>query len=562
MYIEELNKVLESVFKNLGYDIQPNFTVSNRPDLCDYQSNDIFKIAKQYHKNPIEVGNQVAEKLNNLKNKDKYFSNIEFVKPGFINVKLSDKFINKYVKLTDKDIKKTVTPSKKETYVIDYGGPNVAKPLHVGHMRTAVIGESTKRIIQFFGNKVIGDIHLGDYGLQIGEVIYAIERDKKELKDLDVNYMDKVYPEMSALCDKDEKVKADCAEIAKELQDGNSKYQKIWKKICEISKADMKRIYDYLDVHFDLWYGESDAYPYLPEGEKMLKPYLVESNGALIVNVKRDTDKDEVPPLLFKKTNGAYLYTSTDVGTIVQRMKDFNPDHILYVVDARQGLHFKQVFRTVDMMGLCPESRLEHMGFGTVNGQDGKPYKTRNGDAAHLEDLIKQTKELFKAKKDSNKDMSDKDLDIIVNAILKFADLQNNYENDYVFDLDKFSEVQGKTGPYILYTYLRINKILSENKINGKLTDNIYDEYDRNLRLKLLELPDALEKAFKERHPNIIADYVYELAVAANSFYQHNHISSLDDATKKNDWLIVLDATNKAIKTLLSLLAIDIPSVM
>jgi len=559
MYIEELNQVLESVLKELGYYVKPNLTVSNRPDLCDYQSNDIFKIAKEYHGNPVEIGDKVC---NALKEKTDYFSDVQFVKPGFINIKLSDSFINKYVNITNDDIKKTLILPKKETYMVDYGGPNVAKPLHVGHMRTAIIGESIKRIIKFFGNNAIGDIHLGDYGLQIGEVIYAIKRDNLDLDKVDINYLSNAYPEMSKICDNDEDIRNQCAKIVKDLQDGNPEYQKMWKKILQVSTDDMKRIYNYLDVHFELWKGESDAYPYLPKAEEILKPYLRLSEGALVVDIKRDTDTKEIPPLLYKKSNGAYLYASTDIGTIVERMEDYNPDHIIYITDARQALYFEQVFRTVDKIGLCPESRLEHVGYGTVNGKDGKPYKTRNGDAASLEYLINQTKELFISKKDTNKDMSDSDVNIITNAILKFADLQNNYENDYIFDLDKFSEVQGKTGPYLLYTYLRLNKILKDNEITSKLSNNIYDDYDRNLRLKLLEMPNALEKAFKERHPNYIADYVYDLAVCANAFYQHNHISSLDDEVKKNDWLILIQTTNKVIKALLNLLAIDIPSIM
>lgn len=561
---QELSNILKIII-NKKYDVEEiTVTKSNRPDLCDFQSNDIFKLAKIYKINPVELGEELVKTINEYEDFNKYFKEVTFCKPGFINIKISNELINKYIKLIKENEKKLIKQDPVETYVLDYGGANVAKPLHVGHMRTAIIGESMKRILNYMGHKTISDVHLGDFGLQIGEVIYGILRDKLTIDDIDIKYLDKIYPEMNAICKENEEIKEECANITKELQDGNEEYRKLWKKILEVSKKDIKKNYDFLDVSFDYWYGESDAYDYLEETENILKQKnLVEkSEGALVVNVKEDSDTKEIPPLLFKKSNGAYLYASTDASTILQRTKDFNPDHILYVVDNRQELHFTQVFRTVEKAGIMPQEKLEFLGYGTVNGEDNKPYKTRNGKSPKLEGLFNDAKEIFISKKEENKNMSEEDLNKIVNAILKFADLSNTRTKDYIFDLNKFSEVTGKTGPYILYTYLRINKILETQNKNLELSNNIYNEPDRDLRIKLIEFSEAVNMAYKERMPHYIADYVYNLCVSANIFYQNNHIMNMEDETNKNDWLYVLTQTNKIIKQMLNLLVIDIPSIM
>ena len=561
---QELSNILKIII-NKKYDVEEiTVTKSNRPDLCDFQSNDIFKLAKIYKINPVELGEELVKTINEYEDFNKYFKEVTFCKPGFINIKISNELINKYIKLIKENEKKLIKQDPVETYVLDYGGANVAKPLHVGHMRTAIIGESMKRILNYMGHKTISDVHLGDFGLQIGEVIYGILRDKLTIDDIDIKYLDKIYPEMNAICKENEEIKEECANITKELQDGNEEYRKLWKKILEVSKKDIKKNYDFLDVSFDYWYGESDAYDYLEETENILKQknLVEESEGALVVNVKEDSDTKEIPPLLFKKSNGAYLYASTDASTILQRTKDFNPDHILYVVDNRQELHFTQVFRTVEKAGIMPQEKLEFLGYGTVNGEDNKPYKTRNGKSPKLEGLFNDAKEIFISKKEENKNMSEEDLNKIVNAILKFADLSNTRTKDYIFDLNKFSEVTGKTGPYILYTYLRINKILETQNKNLELSNNIYNEPDRDLRIKLIEFSEAVNMAYKERMPHYIADYVYNLCVSANIFYQNNHIMNMEDETNKNDWLYVLTQTNKIIKQMLNLLVIDIPSIM
>ena len=562
-----LENIITDVTNSLGYTVD-NMTVikSNRPDLCDYQCDQVFKLAKQYHKNPMEIGEEITCKINELENFSDYFEKVEFVRPGFINITLSNKFINNKLKNMYNNPRFDIKlPSVKETYFMDYGGPNVAKPLHVGHMRTAIVGEAIKRIINYFGHKTISDVHLGDYGLQIGEVIYGIKEKNMDINDLTIKDLDHIYPEMSKRCKEDETLKEKCASITKDLQDGNKEYYEYFKKICEVSVSDIKNIYSYLDVHFDLWLGESDSYPYIPKVEQLLdsKHLLQSSEGARVVYVNRDDDKVEIPPLLFKKANGAYMYPATDLGSIYQRIEDYNPDHILYVVDNRQALHFEQVFRTCQLSGLIDESKLEHLGYGTVNGLDGKPYKTRSGDTPKLQNLFEQVKEIFESAKEENKNKSESDKNIIVNSILKFADLQNSRERDYIFDIEKFSGLVGKTGPYILYTYVRINKILEKftNDVNN-LTDNIYNNYDRDLRVKLLDLEYELNLAFENRKPNYLVDYIYDLCVLVNAFYQNNHIINLDDEIKRNDWISVLKLSNKIIKEMLNLLAIEIPTEM
>ena len=441
MILEVLKKIIEKSFAECGYECDLKITKSNRPDLCDFQCDDAFKLAKIYHKSPMEIGSSIVNNINNIEEFNKYFKKVEFVNPGFINITISDELINYCLNEMINKPNFNINTDVKEKFFLDYGGPNVAKPLHVGHLRTAIIGESIKRIINFKGHDTVADVHLGDYGLQIGEVIYGIKRDNIALDDLTLEYLDKIYPEMSKLCKEDENILNECASITKELQEGNLEYRKMWKRIYEISVADIKRLYDYLDVSFDLWLGESDSYEYIDNMTNLLneKNLLVSSEGALVVNVKKEDDNKEIPPLIYKSSIGSYLYGTTDLATIYQRVKDYKPNHILYITDLRQNLHFEQVFRTSKLSGLTTNIDLKHLGYGTVNDPSGKPFKTRNGDAAKLDDLFNQVKEVFISIKDTNKDLSENDLNIIVNSIIKFADLQNNYEKDYIFDINKFS---------------------------------------------------------------------------------------------------------------------------
>lgn len=557
---------LEEIFKNamqeLNYNYEPKIIKSNVEGV-DFQCDDAFKLAKEYHKAPIIIAEEIVSKLKGDKNFDNYFKEVTASKPGFININVSDILINKSLKQLIAEDKFGVN-KENETIVLDYGGPNVAKPLHVGHLRTAIIGQAINNILKFKGNITIGDVHLGDIGAQMGQVIYGILNDfpNQEYKDIDfdLNYLNITYPKMSALCKEDEDVRKKCAEITKKLQEGDKNYRILWEKIYKLSVNDIKRIYNYLDVHFDYWYGESDAYKQFPEMMKYLEDnnYVKLDNGAKIIDVKEEDDKIDIPPCIIQKSDGAYLYATSDLGTIWQRKKDFNPDEIIYVVDARQSMYFTQVFRASKKTHIF-DGKLVHYGNGTVNGKDNKPFKTRTGGALKLEDLIKEVKKEFINLRPENKNMDEEDLDKIVNSILKFADLQNDLTRNYIFDIKKFSEVNGKTGPYILYTYLRINKLLTQN--DGNLSDNIYNETDRNLRLKLLEVTSVIEQASKERRPHYIANYLYELSVIANNFYQNNHMTGLEGQIK-NDYNIVLSFNNLVLKTLLNLLGIHIPKTM
>lgn len=563
MMIEKLEEILTTAGNRLGYQ-DLHVIPSNRPELCDYQCDACFRLAKEHHKSSVVIGNEIVEVLNEMEDKEQYFKEVSFVAPGFINLTLSDEFINQTLRKMNKSdhfgLKK---PEKTETFVIDYGGANIAKPLHVGHMRPAIVGESIKRIINYMGHKTISDVHFGDFGLQIGQVILGIKEKNIDLEDLTLKDLEEIYPMMSARCKEDDEVRSICAQITKELQEGNEEYYTYYEKIKDLSSTDIKRIYKYLDVDFDLWYGEMDARAYIPKVEEILeeKGLLVDSDGAKVVHVNEESDSKEIPPLIYKKSNGAYLYGSTDMATIYQREQDFHPDYILYVTDLRQSLHFTQVFRASLKSGIT-DAKLEHLGFGTINGMDGKPYKTRSGHTPKLDELFKETEEIFISKKEDNKEMGTLDRKKIVNSILKFADLQNSREKDYIFDINKFSSVVGKTGPYILYTYLRINKILKSEMKTYNLSNMVYNEEDRNLRLKLISLERALHSAFVERKPHYIADYLYQLALLTNTFYQNNHILGLEDEVKKDDWLYILNLTSKILREMLDLIMIEIPEFM
>lgn len=568
MIIKTLEEVLKSTLKDLGYNCSNvKIIKSNRKELCDYQFDGVFKLAKEMHSNPIEIGNKIVTALNNRKDINVYFSKVFFAPPGFVNLTLSNEFINNSLMLmNEKEKFNILLPSKVETFIIDYGGYNIAKPLHIGHLRPSIIGESIKRIINYMGHKTIADVHLGDYGLQIGQVIYGIKRDNKSIDEIDLDYLNKIYPEISALCKENEDIRLECAEITKEMQERtNETYNNYWEKIMQVSLEDVKKLCSYLNVSFDLWEGESDNYKKIKDVEKILKSksLLEESEGALIVNVKKDEDNKPMPPMMFQKSNGAYSYAPTDIAAIYERKEKYNPDHIIYVTDFRQNLHFEQVFRCSDLAGIIPYEKLEHAYNGTINGNDGKPFKTRSGTAPKLRELFELVKETFINTKEENKNMSNEDLDIIVNSIIKFADFQNARDKDYIFDVQKFSNVIGKTGPYILYTYVRINKILkNEKKAFTKLSKSIYNIQDRDLRIEYLNLESALENAFINRMPSYIANYIYDTCVLLNAFYQNNHISTEKDEEKRNDWLFILSLGNKILKEMLKLLIIDIPSVM
>ncbi len=557
--LNDIINFLKPIFEEL--ELGDYLKVSSS-DKADFQINSVFQIAKDKHVAPKEIGEMLAIKINENDNVSDYFSKVEFVMPGFINLFVSDKLINKHINeyITNGFVEKTTS---NDVYFLDYGGPNVAKPLHIGHLRPAIIGESIKRILNLKGYKTIGDVHLGDYGLQIGEVIYGLKKENISLSELNIDLLNRIYPQMSALAKSDEEVYNECKRITSELQKGNAEYKEYYKKIKEVSVNDIKRLYDYLGVSFDLWLGESDSEPYIPKlmNELESRNLVVVDQGAKIVNIKRDTDKKEMPPVIVEKSDGSAIYATTDLATIMQRVEKYDPKYILYVVDARQSLHFEGVFRIAQMLGYT--NNLEHIAFGTINGSDGKPFKTRSGETLKLDELINNTKEIFLSKREENRNMSSVDLDKIVNSIIKYADLQNNREKSYNFDIAKFSEVSGKTGPYILYSALRIRKILTTNTFNkGNVSDTIYNDIDKNLRLKLLDFNKYLDKAIEDRLPSVIAEYVYDLANLLNSFYQNINISKIEDETMKNDYLNILDLSFNVLKECLDLLIIELPSEM
>ena len=557
--LKDITKYLEQIFKELDLD---NYLKISSSDKADYQINSVFMIAKNKHVNPKEIGEMIESKINEQPDVKDYFRKVEFVMPGFINLFVSDKLINKHINsyITNGFVEKT---DSKDVYFLDYGGPNVAKPLHIGHLRPAIIGESIKRILNLKGYKTIGDVHLGDYGLQIGEVIYGLKKENIPLSELNIDLLNRIYPEMSALAKSDEEVYNECKKITSELQKGNIEYKEYFKKIKEVSVDDIKRLYNYLGVSFDLWLGESDSEPYIPKlmNELESRNLIVVDQGAKIVNVKQDTDKKEMPPVIVEKSDGSAIYATTDLATIMERVEKYDPKYILYVVDARQSLHFEGVFRIAKMLGY--DTNLEHIPFGTINGSDGKPFKTRSGETLKLDELIKNTKEIFLNKREENKSMSEEDLDKIVNAIIKYADLQNNREKSYNFDISKFSDVSGKTGPYILYSALRIRKIINSfNYDKGNVSEVIYNDIDRSLRLKLLDFNKYLDKSIEDRLPSIIGEYVYDLANLLNSFYQNINISKITDENMKNDYLNVLDLSFNILKECLDLLIIELPSEM
>ena len=565
--IEKLENVIKKVFKDEGYSEDlVRISPSNRPELCDFQVNSVFMLAKELKKSPASIGEELVDKINSLSDFSDYFKEVTFAMPGFINIKISDKLLatclNEIISSRTYGINKIKDDL---TCVVDYGGPNIAKPLHVGHLRPAIIGQSIYNILKAKGYNTIGDVHLGDIGLQMGQVIYGLKEKGLKPDDITIDVLQEIYPEMSALCKSDEAVADKCRTITKELQDGNEEYNSYFKVMYEVSLNDIKRLYKYLGVDFDYWYGERDSYEYMEDLMNFLnsKGVVEEDDGAKIIRVAREDDKKEIPPLLLQGKSGAYLYATSDVATIYQRMQDFNPNYILYVVDNRQSLHFEQVFRACEKSGLTPGVHLEHNKFGTINGPDGKPFKTRSGETLRLDMLIDDTKNLFISKKESNKNMKEEDIDKIVNAILKFADLQNNRERDYIFDIEKFSDVNGKTGPYILYTAVRIKKLVNSFDIDDKsISTVVYNENDRDLRKKLLEVTAVVDKACDERMPHFIADYLYDLCVVCNTFYQNNNIGKLENKTNQKDWINLLDYTYKVIEKLLSLLVIDIPDEM
>ncbi len=581
--IDIISQELKKAFERCGYDSEyGRVVVSNRPDLCQYQCNGSLAAAKAYKKAPIQIANAVLEAL---ENKD-YFSEIEAVMPGFINMNLSAAFVTDYLKSMSEDEKLGVRTEKEpKTIVIDYGGPNLAKPLHVGHLRSAVIGESVKRILRYTGNNVIGDAHLGDWGLQIGLVITELKERQPDLPYFDDDYngeypseppftiseLEEIYPCASSKSKTDEEFKEAARAAVFKLHSGHKGYRALWQHILAVSVPDLKRNYDKLNVCFELWKKESDAQPYIADMVQAMKDggFAYISDGALVVDVKEDTDTKEMPPCMILKSNGATLYNTTDLATIVERMKLFSPDRIIYLTDQRQSLYFEQIFRCARKTGLVgPETELTYLGFGTMNGKDGKPFKTRDGGVMRLEYLINDVNEAVYNKM-SERDMEEEEARkiaaVVGLAALKYGDLSNQPSKDYVFDMERFISFEGNTGPYILYTMVRIKSILSrcadkEGALNGQAYEPSPEE--TQLKLAASRFNEAVEHAAEELAPNKICQYIYELSNAFNAFYHVSSIVGESDKVKQASWIALIKLTLRILENGISLLAFEAPDRM
>jgi len=584
--IEHISKIVSEAFVKAGYNEKlGRVTVSDRPDLCEFQCNGAMMGAREYKKSPLIIANEVVE---NLKNND-IFATITAVSPGFINITLKEELIinkiNEIIENSDNLIKKVDNSPK---VVIDYGGPNVAKPLHVGHLRSAIIGESVKRLTRTLGYDAIGDIHLGDWGLQIGLIITefaeqnpdSIYMDENytgpyEPLDLKMEYLNEIYPLASKKSKEDDEYRQKAKKATFELQNGRPGYYAFWKEVMRISVADLKQSYDRLNVEFDLWYGESDSQKYIPDMIKGFidNGYAHESEGALVIDVEKPDDKAPMPPVIVKKTDGSDIYATTDLATIVQRMQDYNPEMMVYFTDSRQGLHFEQVFRAARKTGIVNDSvKLEFHGFGTMNGKDGKPYKTRDGGVMRLSDLINSVVSGAEEKMKESKtglELSEEEqretASMIGIAALKFGDLINHRSKDYIFDLDKFLSFEGKTGPYLLYTMVRLKAILRKAAENGYKIGkikNIYSDVEKEIMLKILNTSDAFWQAFSDKAPSVVCENAYQLAALANRFYYETKILSEEDIEKKKSLLTFCEVILNVLQKHMDILAIDVPEVM
>ncbi|MBO5291907.1 MAG: arginine--tRNA ligase [Lachnospiraceae bacterium] len=588
--LDMISEEVMQAFEAAGYAAElGKVTLSNRPDLCEYQCNGAMAGAKKYHKAPIMIAQDVAAKLS----ESSVFEIVDAVAPGFLNLKVKSAFVAEYLRGMATDKKFGLEVPKKKTIIIDYGGPNVAKPLHVGHLRSAVIGESVKRIERYAGHNVIGDIHLGDWGLQMGLIIYELQLRKPELPYYDEAYegeypeeapftiseLEEIYPTASGKSKEDPAYKEKAMEATFKLQSGVRGYRALWDHIIRVSVADLKRNYENLNVEFDLWKGESDVHDLIPDMVNYMKEegYAHESEGALVVDVKEETDTKEIPPCMILKSDGAALYNTTDLATIMDRMANYQPDELIYLTDKRQDLYFEQVFRCARKTKLVkPETELVHIGFGTMNGKDGKPYKTRQGGVPRLENLIAEINEemLRKIKENSaakNYEIDEKEAEetakIVALAAIKYGDLSNQASKDYIFDIDRFTSFEGDTGPYILYTIVRIKSILNKYKENGGNLSQVTireacNESEKALMLELTKFNAMMEAACEENAPHKICAYIYDLANEFNRFYHETKILTEEDETRKGGFIALLVLTRDILETCIDLLGFSAPERM
>ncbi len=590
--IDLITEQVTNAFTGQGYDAKyGKVTLSNRPDLCEYQCNGAMAAAKEYKCAPFMISDKIAQALA----ENELFESVESVKPGFINMKVSPAYLAKYVSDMEADegrfgCDKAAHP---KTIIVDYGGANVAKPLHVGHLRSAVIGESIKRIGKFMGHHMIGDVHLGDWGLQMGLIIVELKERKPDLVYYDESYtgeypkeapftiseLEDIYPTASKKSKEDEAFREAAMEATSQLQAGRRGYRALLAHILDVSVTDLKKNYDNLNVSFELWKGESDAQPYIPDMVQMMKDkgFAYMSEGALVVDVKEDTDTKEIPPCIILKSDGASLYSTTDLATIVMRMQDYNPDAIIYLTDQRQSMHFVQVFRCARKTGLVgPDVELTHIGFGTMNGKDGKPFKTRDGGVMRLEYLLDEiNEEMLKKitenqKEKENLDISEEEAKqtakTVALAAVKYGDLSNQASKDYCFDIERFTSFEGNTGPYILYTIVRIKSILKKYTAKNSLPDapilGAHSASEKNLMLVLSRFNAMMENAYEEKAPHKICAYIYELANAFNGFYHETKILSEEDFKVQASYIGLLVLTKNILETCINVLGFSAPDRM
>lgn len=562
--IKENEKYLKELINSLGYEIDNvSLEPSSRKEFGQYQINSSMLLASKYHMNPREIASKIAQNL------DSRFTNVNIQGPGFINLSLTDEYLMNY--FNNKSFNDMVDKENPKTIVIDFGGANAAKSLHVGHMRSANIGEALRRLLLLFGNNVISDVHLGDLGRQAGMLISQLELEQPNLPYFDKNYkgeypkleitakdLGRMYPLASKLAKEDPVRMEEVRRITAEIDKGNKVYTDLWKQMVEVSKVEIKKVYNELNCHFDLFEGELDSFKDIPATTEIMKPYLYESEGALVIDVAKEDDKKEMPPLLYIKTDGATIYATRDLATIYSRVKRFDPNEIIYVVDDRQGLYFEQVFRAAYKTGLVKNAKLEHVGFGTINGIDGKPYKTRDGGVMELSTLISLVKdEISKKIKDEIKDDEKEEIiNKLTIATIKYTDLLPYRKTDYIFDPVKFSSIDGKTGPYILYTIVRIKSILNKVDIDSKMT-NICNDEMRNVLVKMTEVSNALTNAYNERTLNYIAEMLYDICSLFNKFYNNCNIVNEQNMDNKASYVAFIKIVYNYIKNLLNILAID-----
>ena len=586
--LELISEEMKNAFEAAGYERElGKVTVSNRPDLCEYQCNGAMAGAKQYKKAPLMIANDVAAKLSN----STVFEKAEAVAPGFLNLTLKNEFVGAYVKemrTVDKyGLEETKNPLK---IVIDYGGPNVAKPLHVGHLRSAIIGESVKRIARYMGHNVVGDIHLGDWGQPMGLIMNELKIRKPELVYFDESYtgeypteppftiaeLEEIYPFASKRSKEDEEYKANAMACTFKLQSGVRGYRALWNHIIAVSVTDLKKNYEKLNVDFDLWNGESAVHDLIPGMVDYMKKegYAYISDGALVVDVKEETDTKEIPPCMILKSDGAALYNTTDLATIMMRMEQEKPDELIYVVDKRQELYFTQVFRCARKTKLVnDDTALKFLGFGTMNGKDGKPFKTREGGVMRLENLIKEINEEMFKKITDNREVAEEEArataQIVALSAIKYGDLSNQASKDYIFDIDRFTSFEGDTGPYILYTIVRIKSILAKYTENGGDVASVISginapvsESEKQLMMQLAKFNAGIEAAYDETAPHKICAYIYDLANAFNHFYHETKILAEEDEAKKAGWIALLALTRDVLETSIDLLGFSAPERM